>query len=367
MNTYLKKLLNIFIHFYEKNKNDKYFKTLLLLASKIFFVIYKSRLLLYKLKVFKTHKLPAYVVSIGNITSGGTGKTPVAIEFAKYFLLKGYKVAVLSRGYKRKVLKGEGSLLVSDGSDIVAIQEQAGDEPYLIAKKVPKALVIVDKDRVKAGLAAIRLGAQVLILDDGFQYLRLERDENILLIDSSSNIENDNLLPLGRLRELPDSTQRASAIVFSNANSKKSSTTEDPRIKYFTRGKPKAYISYKIAEFISLNTKRILSVSEIKGLKALVCCGIANPKSFTDLLSTYDIDISFTKIYPDHYDYKYPDIEDLIKIAKKYNLEDVIITEKDAVKIEDICQAAPLNFWAAKLEIIWDTNIENLLVSKRRQ
>ena len=125
---------------YKKYKENKIFEAFLNISSFFYFLAYKTRLLLYKLNIIKTQSLPSVVISIGNITTGGTGKTPLTIETAKYFLNKGYKVAILSRGYKRKKTKNKENVLVSDGEEILTNYELSGDEPYLIAKKAPKAI-----------------------------------------------------------------------------------------------------------------------------------------------------------------------------------------------------------------------------------
>lgn len=353
MNIFLNKLLNIFFHIYNKNKKNKIFFFILFIASIIFFIIYKIRLLLYKINVIKSYSLPAYVVSIGNITSGGTGKTTLSIEAAKYFLSSGYKVALLARGYTGK-FENE-VVLVSDGREILSNPEACGDEAYLIAKNVPKALVLCGKDRIRSGNAAIKLGANVLILDDGFQYLKLNRNENILIIDSYNPFDNCHLLPCGMLREFPDSITRSTSIIISNSDYKEIKENDIRFINKFGSGKPIAKTYYKINELISLNTKKILKISDAKGLNVIACCGIGNPTSFLDLLSRNEIIIKTQLIYPDHHNFTYGDIEQIVKLAQKYNVENIITTEKDSVKIEELCQGTPLSFWFTKIEIVWQT------------
>ena len=352
---YLNKLLNKFLNIYENNKENKTFLFTLYIASKFFLLAYKARILLYKLKLIKTYSLPAYIVCIGNITSGGTGKTPIAIEIAKYFLSKKSKVAVITRGYNAKLPRNDRVSLVSDGNDILIDPENCGEEAYLIAKSVPKALVLVGKDRVKASRAAIKLGAEVLILDDAFQYLRLNRNKDILMIDSYNPFDNGNLLPRGKLRELPDSISRASAIIISNTNSRKLSDYELNTIKKYAKSTPIGKINYRIHQLTALNTKKILSMNEAKGLKCLAFCGIGNPESFIDSLKRNEISILQYKIYPDHYLYEFTDIEKIIRLAKEYKIENIITTEKDAIKIDELCQAAPVTFWMTKLDVLWET------------
>ena len=342
LNNLQEKLLSI----YEKNKNNLFIKELLKLASYFFFIAYKTRLFLYNSGILKTYKLPAYVISIGNITSGGTGKTPLTIHLASYLLSLGYKVAVLSRGYKGS-FNNSGVVLVSDGTDILADYDVCGDEPYLIAKRVPKALVLVSKNRINAGKSAIKLGANVLILDDGFQYLKLQRDENILTFDGHDLFGSGDLLPYGKLRELPDSIKRSTSIVISNPQ-------EDINLtKKYSQGIKTLNVKYKIIEITSLNTKVSLKVENVKDLKLLAVCGIANPESFISLLKNEGLNAMRHIFFLDHHNYVYKDVENIIKFAEKSKIENIITTEKDSIKLEDICQAAPVTFWVCKIDIVW--------------
>lgn len=350
----LKLQLNIFLTYYEKIKEIKLFYLLLKVLSLLFFVCYKTRLLLYKLKILKSYTLDAYVISVGNITSGGTGKTPVVIEGAKYFLSLGYKVAVLSRAYNIDI--NDKIILVSDGNDILVDSNICGDEPNLIAKSVPKAIVIVGKDRLRAGNTAIRLGANVLILDDGFQYLKLNKNENILIIDSYSPFDNGNLLPLGKLRELPDSINRSTSIIISNTNLSVIKPQDYEQIKKYAFNIPIAKSSYKLTGFNSLNTKKRITVNDAKGMKVIAFSGIGNPQSFIDTLKRNEINVLSHITFFDHYKYEFRDIEQLASLTKRNNLSDIITTEKDAVKVEELCQALPVTFWSANIEIQWETH-----------
>ncbi len=354
MKTSQNKLLNIFINIYNKNRNNKLFSLLLYISSLVFFLLYKTRLFLYKIKILKTTTLPAYIISIGNITSGGTGKTPISIETAKYFMSLGHKVAILTRGYNTN--QEDKVTLVNDGTELLTDYENCGDEAYMIAKNLPNALVISGKDRIRSAKAAIKLGAGVIILDDGFQYIKLNRNENILMIDSYNPFDKNRLIPLGKSRECPDSISRATSIILSNSDRTHISEKDLNTIKKYAKQIPVGKISYKIKELISLNTKRVLNISSAKGLEAIACCGIGNPQSFIDLLKRNEIKITDYIIYPDHYNYQFEDIEKMIKVCKEYNTENIIISEKDAVKITDLCQAAPISFWSTKIEVLWENS-----------
>lgn len=346
--------LNKLLSFYEKNKNNVVLIYFLNLASIFFFIGYKLRYLLYQLNLLGTQKLNAYVVSVGNISSGGTGKTPLTIEIGKYFQSLGYKVGILCRGYMGDLSSNNEVTLVSDGKDIVADYEDVGEEAVLIARKVPQAIVIAGKKRIATGKAAINLGAEVLILDDGFQYLKLYRDKDIVLLDSYNPFDNGYLIPRGKLRELPDAIKRASCIFISNSDKVKISENNLSIIQKYLGEKPFIKTQVKIEELHGLNTKRVISIKEAKEKKFIACSGIGNPISFIDTLKRAGINIVDQINYSDHHLYESLDINNMIILAKKYNCEDIIITEKDAIKLEDICLAAPINFWYTKLNIFWD-------------
>lgn len=350
---YFNKLTDKSLLIYEKYKDNIIIKAILNFASIFYFAAYKIRLLLYKINILKSKSLNATVISIGNITTGGTGKTPLVIEAANYLLGKGFKVAVLSRGYKRINNNNNNALLVSDGQDIVADIETSGDEPYLIAKKAPKAIVIVGKNRVKTGNAAIKLGANILLLDDGYQHIKLQRNENILLLDGSNPFDNGHLLPGGKLRELPDSIKRASAIVITNQD--KSKLIEN-KLKKYSKNKPILYMKYKIRKLTGLNIKKTINIEELRGVKTIAFCGIANPRSFLKCLEENKINVCSYITFPDHYNYRIEDIQQIIKLAQSNKTDNIITTEKDGIKIESMSETMPVTLWTTVLEIQWETN-----------
>ncbi|MBI2996811.1 MAG: tetraacyldisaccharide 4'-kinase [Candidatus Melainabacteria bacterium] len=365
---YWTKLQKQFFLIYKNNKKNIFLKPFLIFISLIYFLLYKLRLFSYKINILRVSKLDAVVISIGNITLGGSGKTPLVIEIAKYFISLGYKVAVLSRGYKRQLVSNNSSgiVLVSDGEEIFNNYEISGDEPLLIAKKVPKAIVLVSKDRVKAGRSAIRLGAKILILDDGFQHIKLHRDENILLLNDLVDLKNNSLFPAGTLRELPDSINRATAIIITGSDGEDFKQTNLDKIKKHLKDKPILHMKYNIKQLTGINIKKFLSVKELQGIKFIGICGIANPESFENILKKEGINLVDLITYPDHCNYTIQDIEELIKIARNKNIENIITTEKDAIKLLDLSETVPLTFWSTILEITWDTlnPCEKLFVNK---
>lgn len=372
MQKYLRELTNTFLHIYKSSKENVFFNFLLRIASFFYFLVYKLRIFLYKFNVLKTEKLEAVVISIGNITTGGTGKTPLVIEIAKHLLNEGYKIAVISRGYKRKITSTneQATVLVSDSQEIFTNYELSGDEPFLIAKKVPKAIVLVNNKKIAACKAALKLGAEILILDDGYQYIKLKRDENILLLDTESPFDNGHLLPRGKLRELPSEINRASAIVLLNSDkaTQEKYLDELKTIKKFAKEIPVFSMNYKIKNFHGLNIKTLVSPNEFTKFKVIAFSGIANSDSFLKSLREINIHPIDYVIYPDHHQYTYDDIKHLVNISKNHNVENIVTTEKDGVKVEELCEASEATFWMSELEINFNSLnfFDELLLNKKK-
>ncbi len=355
---YFKKQKNELFLIYKRIRSIFLIKIILFLFSIFYFCGYKIRLFLYKTGILKTNKLSIKVISIGNLTSGGTGKTPLSIEIANYLIKNENKVAVLSRGYKRRLREESNgnNILVSDGQEILSDYERSGDEPYLIAKNVPKAIVISGTDRVLNAKSAIKLGADILILDDGFQYLKLQRDENILIIDSMNPFDNGLLLPAGELRELPDSIKRATAIVLSNTQNIKPTDTLFNLIKKHSPNKPIIEINYTIKSLKGINIVKTLNINELTDKNIIAFSGIGNPESFEKSLTNIGFKITKHLVYPDHHNYEFDDITKIIEYAVKNKIENIITTEKDAIKIGLFIEGAPVTFWHTVLEIKWETS-----------
>ncbi|OGI02568.1 MAG: tetraacyldisaccharide 4'-kinase [Candidatus Melainabacteria bacterium GWF2_37_15] len=279
---------------------------------------------LYDRGLLKNTKLSAFVISIGNITTGGTGKTPVTCEIANYLNKQGKKVAVISRGYGGKLNNKKTNIISSgrSGEKIYYNAELAGDEPYWIAKNSPGTVVITGKDRIKSGKFAINeFNAEVLILDDGFQHRKLHRDLDIVLVDSEKLYGNGFLLPAGPLREPVSELRRATRII-----------------------KPEKYCE------------------KINGInRVLAFTGIAQPDSFFKFLEEQSIEIIIKKVFPDHYLYTEEDIKTLCDEAQKVDAEALITTEKDIVKIEPILDkvGSQIPIHALKLKVNLD--VENIL------
>ena len=314
----------------------------------------RLRNILYDAGLLGVKRLPRPVVSVGNITAGGTGKTPMVICLTKLLQERGYHPAVLSRGYRGK---GKGKVnIVFDGIHATASPDEAGDEPFLIASSAGTP-VLTGADRFAAGRHAVeRLGADILVLDDAFQHRRLFRDVDILLLDADKPFGNRCLLPRGPMREPVNGLKRADIIVLtgSDENSGKSPAEEELRAKYpgipvfQAVRQPKEIIPLSggffpsmqanpPASFPSSPQKRELGFppDTLRGRRVCAFAGIANPDSFRKTLASLGAETVAFLAFPDHHRYRVEDIEAVRKAAEKGKCEITLTTEKDGVKLRD--------------------------------
>ncbi len=324
--------------------------------------LYRHRILL------RDHPLGCLVVVVGNLTAGGTGKTPVVEKFARALRDRGRKVAILSRGYKSKAppfwQKWWFSLshtaeppprIVSDGQSVLLDSETAGDEPYMLARNLPGVVVLVDKNRVKAGAYAIKkFGCDTLVLDDGFQYLRLKGRLNLLLVDKTNPFGNGHLLPRGILREPIKHLKRASYVFITKSNGQR-----DPELEaMIAKHNPSADIieCAHRPQFLQRfdlppdNPASREPLSWLKGKRVFAFSGIATPESFEKFLRDLGALLVGRERFMDHHRYDEEDLADLFALAQKERAECLITTEKDAVRIAQT-RACPLPLLYLRLEI----------------
>lgn len=278
---------------------------------------------------FRSHRLKALVVSIGNITVGGTGKTPFVQMAAEWFSQKGVRTAVLSRGYGGK---GKGVRVVSDGKLLQTGVHLAGDEPVLLAKRLPGVPILVSPDRVESGKAAIRLfKSRVLILDDAFQHRRIRRNINIVLLNANRPFGNGTLLPAGPLREPLSSLKRADAVILTDAGHSFSKAD----IKSFSRWTkaPVWLASHRPQNWVLHGTDKTSSLARLKGRRVLAFAGIGNPVSFEKSVQETGAVVSRFLRFADHYFYREKDIRRIEALADQLGVKAVVTTEKDGVRI----------------------------------
>lgn len=316
----------------------------LLFFSFLYGAAVRLRNALYAVGLKRKKRLPVRVISVGNITLGGTGKTPAVIEIAELLILNGGRPAVVSRGYGRR---DESELLVvSDGRDVHAGAVDAGDEPVLIASRVPRAVVVVGSDRYRAGLVATgSFGADTVILDDGFQHQRLRRDLNIVLIDSGLPFGNRSLLPAGILREPVSGLRRADAVLITGWD------VRGDGLKAEIRSLTKAPIFTAQSEpldITDIKTGEARPLVALKGTKIFAFSGIARPERFGGLLRSLGAVLREEVSYPDHYRYTRQDLADIFLKASDSKAVMIITTEKDAVRLRHL---NPDGIWALRIRL----------------
>lgn len=311
-------------------------------------MVARLRALLYDWGWFAQRKLPVSVLSVGNLTLGGTGKTPVVIVLVDWLLAQGKRVAILSRGYRRT--STDPYLLVSDGERLLVNPKEAGDEPFLMAQRCPKAIVAVGADRYELGDWVLnRFPVDCLVLDDGFQHLGLYRDVNLLLVDATDAEGLAALVPSGRLREPLQAAARATAIVVTRADVPAQVTEVCHRLQATLGTMPDPIqVVFRPESLVSVVTGTSQELSWSKGKTALLCSGVGHAGSFRSLVEGMGIKILDEVAYADHHDYTSHDVERLRARAAELRAELIVTTEKDACKLASLLQHTD-SWWAVRL------------------
>jgi tetraacyldisaccharide 4'-kinase len=320
--------------------------------SFLFLTAWWFRKALYRSGLLRRKRLSCPVISVGNLTTGGTGKTPLVIFLAKHFSQQGKRVAVLSRGFGRKT-DASSLVWVSDGTKIMATAEEGGDEPALIARNVPQAAVIVCKDRYRAGLEAIKkFKPDLFILDDGYQRrFELHRDLDILTIDGTNPFSTGWVLPAGLLREPLDALGEADVFVINKVNLCRS--PEDVRT-VLQRHNPRAYqveAHYKPGVLRDFQTRKEMKPSALDRISVGVFSGVANSLSFVRTLADFKVLVHHSYNLRDHFAYTRENLSEILKDAQMRGLQYLITTEKDEVKFP---QGMQLPIPILVLEIQWE-------------
>ena len=287
----------------------------------------------YDAGVCKVERLPCPVISIGNIAVGGTGKTPFTILTARGLQARGFRPAVLSRGYGGR-LTGSGNV-VSDGQSVFLSPGECGDEPALMAASLPGIPVLTGPERIVSGRLAIeRFGADVLVLDDAFQHRRLARDVNVVLLDGTSPFGNRRLLPAGPLREPPrPALDRADIIVKTGVEAPPGRAAADPTVDGVSR--PVFRASYEALALRPVGGGPPTPPDSISGRRILAFTAIAAPEKFRATLTALGVEIIKYLAFPDHYFYKERDVRAIAAEAKQLQAEMIVTTEKDGVKLSN--------------------------------
>jgi len=324
------------------------------------------RLYLYRKRVFRERALGCLVISIGNLTVGGTGKTPIVEKFARALQSGGRRVAILSRGYKSVPRKRswldrikkkdvDPPRVVSDGKSLLLDSLTAGDEPYMLAHNLRDVIVLVDKDRVKSGRFAIdKWNIDTLLLDDGLQYLHLKHRLDMVLVDRQAPFGNEFLLPRGTLRESPRNLRRASYI-FITKNTGEPNNALIQRIRHFNRTAEIIECAHKPLYLQNVYTGERLPLERLRDAFIGSLCGIAVPDSFEGGLKALGAHVDLAKQYIDHHYYTEAELRSFIGRCIRRDLAMIVTTEKDAVRMPRLPEAdvkVPIYFLRVEIEIL---------------
>lgn len=294
----------------------------------------------------RQRRLSKPVISVGNLSMGGTGKTPVVAAVAQWLIEQGQRPSILSRGYARADAV-DGVVVVSDGEEILSTIDRSGDEPLMLARQVPRAIVCVSPERYLSGVLAEReLGATVHILDDGFQHIELARDLDVL-VTTLAEIPNGKVIPRGRLREPADAAARAQVLVVSDA------TAGAAQAEAWTLGVSQACGAVRtLAAPVAVNREPGAGSRQPEGA-VLAVAGIANPQRFVDGLKQAGWNVVDAMTFGDHYRYKLNDVSAIALKMQVTGATAVFTTDKDAVRFEAAGEI-PFPLYRVPLEVSFD-------------
>jgi len=325
-------------------------RSIIYVPAKLYELGVRARVALYENNLFETRRLNAPVISVGNLTVGGSGKTPCVAFLAGFLCEAGHGVAILSRGYKRE---SEGRVEVSNGREILCGPNESGDEPFLLAKSCPGARVVVDRDRYAAGRwLEERAQVSVFILDDGYQHLRLARDLNLLLIDASEPLDQAKMVPFGRLREPLAAMRRADAVIVTRSDLPFDRHSLENTIGRFARANtPILYAYHRMTNLIRLNDELIVDLSTFARRRIAAVSGVARPERFVADLERLEMKIALRRDFDDHHRYTREELSEIVERAREARAEAIITTEKDAANLPaGFVGSSALPFFAARIE-----------------
>ncbi len=296
-------------------------------------LIIRFRLWCYRQGWFTITRLPCRVACVGNLTVGGTGKTPVVIFLTQRLLAKGQRVAILSRGYKRA--SQAPHLLVSDGTSILASPSEAGDEPFLIAQRCPQAIVAVGADRTALGRWVLKqYSVDCIVLDDGFQHRALHRDVDLVLLDATDAAGLDALLPAGRLREPLWELGRASAVMITRADSRQDVDAIQSRLRAVGFPPEDAIeVVFRPESLLAIVSKEQQPIGWGRTKRAWLVSGIGNSRSFRQSAESIGMEILGETVFEDHHCYRDDEIKKIQADVQAHGGEIVLTTEKDGGKL----------------------------------
>ncbi len=325
------------------------------------------RNLFFDLKLSRTERVGVPVISVGNITAGGTGKTPVAELVANTLERMNIRAAIVSRGYGRTT---QGLREVSDGSSLKATVRESGDEAFQLAARLPKTAVVVDERRVRGARHAIEsLKANAIVLDDGFQHRSLHRDLDIVLVDATQSPFQTMMIPAGFRREPLGALKRADVVILTKVRPGENIDRLGEQI----RSRSDAAImtsSYRVTSFRRAKTKFRVDLNSVRGKHAVAFCGIGRPESFKQSLEEIGIHVDSMIAFNDHHWYSTSDLERIVAEQEKWKAEFIVSTEKDFVRIprSDFFEKFPFFYIEVEAEIHekdeWNKLIASVMAKK---
>ena len=311
-------------------RNKIIFRMILYPLSLLYGLIMLIRNFLFDHGILPSHDMGIPVISVGNLTAGGTGKTPMTIFLLDHMQKIYDRIVMVSRGYGRK---SRGALVVSDGQGKVISPWQGGDEPVMIAREFSHIPVIVSEKRV-TGIQMARdlFDAQLIVLDDAFQHRHVKRDINIVLIDAQKDIARESMLPAGDRREPLSSLSRCDVLIFTRTGNADRRLKEESVKKWFSG--PVIFSDYIPDKFIKAGSAKPVDPGVIKGRRVFAFCAIAGPEAFLASLRQFNLTVAGHAFYDDHYSYRATDIKELVRRAIENKCEYIVTTAKDLTKLD---------------------------------
>ncbi|MCX7983826.1 MAG: tetraacyldisaccharide 4'-kinase [Bacteroidetes bacterium] len=342
----------------------KWLRLPLLPFSAVVWCFVALRNLFFDKGILRVARCPVPVLSIGNISVGGVGKTPIVELFVRA-LIEYQRVAVVSRGYKRR---SRGTIVVSDGRNICVPVYDAGDEPYQLAQKFPSLIVVVDEQRERGIARALELGATCIVLDDAFQHRSVARDIDLVVLSADERESIEFLLPAGNRREPLSSLHRCNVIVLSRCRNEEHFNRASKALKEY--GKPCIGVTTNIEKIVKVPTWEHCDVGVIVGRRVLLVSGIGNPSDFEQTMRSLNVDIIDHLQYKDHHWYSKYDMTNIQHCAKKKNADIICTTEKDAVRMKAVVSeipTVPMFSILIQQRIIAGENVVETIIQKLRQ
>lgn len=314
---------------------------------------------LYRYGLIKTYRPHAVVISVGNITAGGTGKTPAILMLAEEF--KNIPTALLSRGYCSPAEKEKEPICLSKGNGPLYSAHQCGDEPYLIVDNFPQLLAYVGKNRSRGAELAVDAGAKLILVDDGMQHRKLERDFDIAIMDARDPFGQGHLLPRGLLRDRPEALSCVDLIIFNHVDTYEHYQSVKKGVEKYTNA-PTVAVKPEVVAILGSDGSRIDSIA---GKKIAIFCGIARPDYFEQTIKQLGGKIVHRKIIPDHEMFELSDIQLFAKECKEKGFDLLMCTEKDKVKLNESITSSFNYAWVQmRLKILYDQENWEIFIKK---